>query len=56
MPQATGSLLCFPKQSKPTPKPKKKKPEPKPEPTSTVLEWIRNGYRFPGKPAPGGAQ
>jgi len=27
-----------------------------PEPKSTVLEWIRNGYQFPGKPAPGGAQ
>jgi hypothetical protein len=48
---AIGSLIYFPKQSKPTPKTKKK-----PGQKSTVLEWIRNGYQFPGKPAPGGAQ
>jgi len=23
-----------------------------PEPKSTALEWIRNGWKFPGKPAP----
>ena len=44
--QAPGSVIHFPKQSKPTPK--KKKPGQK----STVLEWIRNGYVFPGKAAP----
>jgi len=43
MPQATGSVIYFLK-----PAPKKKKPEPK----STALEWIRNGYVFPGKAAP----
>jgi hypothetical protein len=26
-----------------------------PEPKNTVLDWIRSGYQFPGKPAPGGA-
>jgi hypothetical protein len=46
---AIGSVIYFPKQ-KPTPK--KKKPGKK----ATVLEWIRNGYQFPGKPAPGGAR
>ena len=45
-----SNLLFFPKQSKPAP-PKDKKPE-KPKPKATVLEWIRNGYQFPGKPAP----
>jgi hypothetical protein len=50
--KAPRSLIYFPKQSKPTPKPQKKKPGQK----CTVLEWIRNGYQFPGKPAPGGAQ
>ena len=49
---ATGSVIYFPKQSKPTPKPKKEKSEPKPEPKSTVLDWIRNGYQFPGKVRP----
>ena len=52
---ATGSVILFPKQSKPAPKPQKKKPGKK----STVLEWIRSGYVFPGKPVPsdkGGAQ
>jgi len=48
--QAPGSVIHFPKQSKPAPK--KKKPGQK----STVLEWIRNGYQFPGKPAHGGAR
>jgi hypothetical protein len=46
---ATGSVIYFPKQSKPKPQ-KKKKPGQK----CTVLEWTRNGYQFPGKPAPGG--
>jgi hypothetical protein len=50
--QAPGSVIHFPKQSKPTPKPRKKKPGQK----CTVLEWIRNGWQFPGKPAPGGAK
>ena len=48
---AISSVIHFPK-SKPTPKPNKKKPGQK----ATVLEWIRNGYHFPGKPAPRGAQ
>ena len=43
--KASGSVIHFPKQSKPAPK--KKKPGQK----STVLEWIRNGYQFPGKAA-----
>lgn len=42
---ATGSVIYFPKQSKPAPK---KHPKEK----CTVLEWIRRGYVFPGKPAP----
>ena len=53
--KAASSVRCFPKQSKPTPKPKKKKPGQR----YTVLEWIRSGYVFPGKPEPsdkGGAQ
>jgi hypothetical protein len=50
--QTPISVIYFPKQSKPTPAPKKKKPGQK----ATVLEWIRNGYQFPGKPAPKGAQ
>ena len=45
--KATGSVIYFPKQSKPTPK--KKKPGQK----CTVLEWIRSGYQFLRK-APGG--
>jgi hypothetical protein len=48
--QTPASVIYFSKQSKPTPK--KKKPGQK----ATVLEWIRNGYQFPGKPAPGGAR
>lgn len=47
---ATGSLIYFPKQSKPAPK--KKNPKQK----CTVLDWIRNGYQFPGKPVQGGAR
>ena len=43
-------VIDFPKQSNPTPKPNKKKSGQK----CTVLEWIRNGYQFPGKP--GGAR
>jgi hypothetical protein len=50
--QAPSSVIYFPKQSKLNPKPKKKKFGQK----CTGLEWIRNGYRFPGKPAPGGAR
>jgi hypothetical protein len=48
--QATGSVIYFPKQSKP--KPKKRKPGQK----CTVLEWIRSGYQFPAKPITGGAR
>jgi hypothetical protein len=48
---ATRSLLHFPKQSKRTPRKKSEKPKPK----ATVLEWIRAGFTFPGKPA-GGAR
>jgi len=48
--QAPGSVIHFPKQSKPTPKKKKNGQK------CTVLEWIRKGYQFPGKPAPGGAR
>ena len=52
MSQAPNSVIYFPKQSKRTPPKKSEKPKPK----ATVLEWIRNGYQFPGKPAPGGVQ
>jgi hypothetical protein len=38
--QATGSVIYFPKQSKPTRGSKKRKAEEK----CTVLEWIRNTY------------
>ena len=50
---ATGSLIYFPKQSKRT-TPRKSKPTDKKKPAAkaTVLDWIRNGYQFPGKPAP----
>jgi hypothetical protein len=47
MSQAAVSVIYFPKQSKPTPKPKKKTGQ-----KCTVLEWIRNGYQFPGKVRP----
>lgn len=47
---ATGSLIYFPKQA--TPPKSKPTDKKKPEPKSTVIEWIRNGYQFPGKPAP----
>jgi hypothetical protein len=50
--KASGIVIYFPKHSKPKPTPKKKKPGQK----ATVLEWIRNGWQFPGKPAPRGAQ
>lgn len=46
--QTNGSLIHFPKQSKSTPETPKKKPEKK----STVLEWLRSGYRFPHKVTP----
>jgi len=48
------SVIYFPKQSKRT-SPKSKKTE-KPKPKATVLEWIHNGYQFPGKPTPRGAR
>jgi hypothetical protein len=46
MAQAASSVNYFPKQSKPTPKKKNLGQK------CTVLEWIRSGYVFPGKPAP----
>lgn len=49
--QTNGSVIQFPKQSKPTGK-KKPKDKTEPQPKATVLEWIRNGFRFPGKVAP----
>jgi hypothetical protein len=48
--QASRIVIYFPKQSKPTPQKSKKAVKPKPK--ATVLEWIRNGYQFPGKPVP----
>jgi hypothetical protein len=42
---ARGSVIYFPKQSKPTPKKQKSRHK------CTVLEWIRNGCQFPGKPS-----
>lgn len=56
-----GSILYFPAQLKKTPR--KKKPtvpkttatsffNEKPKPKTTVLDWIRNGYQFPGQLAP----
>ncbi len=48
--KASGSVIHFPKQSKSAPKKKKTGQK------STVLEWIRHGYKFPGKPAPWGSQ
>lgn len=38
---ATESVVYFPKQSKLAQQTKKS-----PKPKATVLEWIRNGYRF----------
>lgn len=38
---ATGTLIYFTKQQKPTQKKK-----------STVMEWLRKGWPFPGEPAP----
>ena len=42
---SAASVIYFPKQSKPA---RKKHPNEK----CTVLEWIRTGYQFPGKPLP----
>jgi len=39
--------IVIPKQSKPTGKKHLKE-----KCTVTVLDWIRHGYQFPGKPAP----
>jgi hypothetical protein len=47
---ATGSVIYFPKLSKHAPQKTKKTDKPKPK--ATVLEWVRNGYQFPGKPVP----
>lgn len=48
--KATGTLVCFPKPA--TPRKSKANDKKKPKPTSTALDWIRNGYQFPGKPIP----
>ena len=48
---ATVSLIYFPK-SKKTPRKAKPKDKAEPQPKATVLEWIRNGYQFPGKVRP----
>lgn len=45
---ATLNILHFPKQSKSAQKSKQKKTTKK----CTVLEWVRNGYTFPGKLVP----
>jgi len=47
MPQATVSVIYFPKQSKPT-----RSKRPKEKCSITAMDWIRNGYAFPGKPLP----
>lgn len=50
---STASVIYFPKQSKPaTHRKKKPKDKAEPQPKATVLEWIRNGYQFPGKVRP----
>ena len=49
---ATGTLIYFPKQLKPATRRKAKPTNKKPAPKATVLEWIRNGYQFPGKVRP----
>ena len=54
--KASSIVIYFPKHSKPTPKKKKPGQNKKPGQKATVLEWIRNGWQFPGKPAPRGAQ
>ena len=48
--QAPSSVIYFPKQSKPIPKKKTTGQK------CTVLEWIRHGYQFPGKPGEGGVR
>ena len=40
-----ANCIVFPRPSKPT---GKKHPKEK----CTVLEWVRHGFQFPGKPAP----
>ena len=52
--QATGSVIYLSKPA--TPRKQKPTDKKKPAPKATVLEWIRNGYQFPGKPTPGGAR
>jgi hypothetical protein len=44
---ATANLVHFPRQSKSSRSTKKH-----PREKCTVLEWIRNGYHFPGVPLP----
>jgi len=53
--KASSIVIYFPKQKR-TPKKKKPGQNKKPGQKCTVLEWIRNGWQFPGKPAPRGAQ
>ena len=43
--RTTSSVIYFPRQSKPARSTKKH-----PKEKCTVLEWIRSGYPFPGKP------
>lgn len=45
---SVSNLIFFPKQQ-PVPK-QKPADKTKPKPKATVLDWIRNGYTFPGKP------
>ena len=49
---STGSVLYFPKQSKKTPRKAKPKDKTEPQPKATVMQWIRNGFAFPGKVRP----
>ena len=44
--RAERIVIYFPEQSKPAPK------KEHPKERCTVLQWIRNGCKFPEKPAP----
>lgn len=46
---ATANLIYFPKQ-RGTARRARPADKKKPKPKATVLDWIRNGYTFPGKP------
>ena len=53
MSQATAIVICFPKQSKSARCKSRKSEVAKPKAAVfTVLEWVRNGYQFPGKLLP----